>query len=108
MPDVETAAETARAWVSWGQAAGLGKVHAALQLQAVLGCCCGSSSCKIAHRSMHSPEPACIQHVPNSNLGCFSAAVAAIAGGTAIGAAITSKALDEVCGGEEGGQQQDA
>lgn len=24
MPDVETAAETARNWVSWGQAAGLG------------------------------------------------------------------------------------
>jgi hypothetical protein len=25
MPDVETAAETARIWVSWGQAAGLGE-----------------------------------------------------------------------------------
>lgn len=25
MPDVETAAETARNWVSWGQAAGLGE-----------------------------------------------------------------------------------
>jgi hypothetical protein len=29
MPDVETAAETARAWVSWGQAAALGKAPCA-------------------------------------------------------------------------------